>query len=52
MKVRSWTRRLREIRAVGGPEVGGKHANGAVWKDGGEADGWGEGRKSEDIQSG
>ena len=23
-KVRSWTRRLREIRAVGGPEVGGK----------------------------
>ena len=24
MKVCSWTRRLREIRAVGGPEVGGK----------------------------
>ena len=34
VKLCSWTRRLREIRAVGGPEVGWG------WKDGGEADVW------------
>ena len=38
MKIRCWNRQLSEIRAVGGPEVGG---NGWVWKDGGEADVWG-----------
>ena len=38
MKVRSWTRRLRKIRAVGGP------GSWALWKDGGEAGGWGGGR--------
>ena len=37
VKICSWTRRLREIRAVGGPEVGWG------WKDGGEADAFGGG---------
>ena len=34
VKIRSWTRRLREIRAVGGPGVGwgGKSGGHTKWK--------------------